>query len=178
MQRTSWPVFVARAAALARAAAIAVVLASALAACGGSSHSSSTTTTTHKHAKSSSTTQSSTTGGGATTTASPPTMTTTTTTSVTQTSPPPTASSTSGGGAPVSPGQTQSHSSSSQSCTSGPDCNPSGTPSLPGTSKPVNGKCPAGTVYLPPQDNGPALCVPTQTASSGGEPGTATSGGE
>ena len=51
------------------------------------------------------------------------------------------------------------------------------TPALPGTSKPVNGTCPAGTVYLPPQDNGPALCVPTQTAD-GGDAGaeTVTSG--
>jgi len=176
MQRTPWPVAVARVAVVAAAM---VLLALALAACGGSSHSSSTTTTTtHKHAKSSSTTQSSTTGAGPATTTAGPATTTTTTTSVTQTTPPATANSTSGGGAPVSPGQTQSHSSSSQSCTAGPDCNPNGTPSLPGTSKPVNGKCPAGTVYLPPQDNGPALCVPTQTASSGGEAGTATSGGQ
>ena len=65
---------------------------------------------------------------------------------------------------------------SSGACTSGPDCNPTGTPALPGTSKPVNGKCPAGTNYLPPQDNGPALCVPTQTASDGGDAGTETTG--
>ena len=76
----------------------------------------------------------------------------------------------------MSPPQTQTQSPSGGSCTSGPDCNPNGTPALPGTSKPVNGKCPAGTVYLPPQDNGPALCVPTQTASDGGESGAGTPG--
>ncbi|HEX5191256.1 MAG TPA: hypothetical protein VFW09_00525 [Solirubrobacteraceae bacterium] len=44
---------------------------------------------------------------------------------------------------------------------------------MPGSSSPVNGKCPAGTSYVPPQDNGPALCVPTGTATTGGKSGAA-----
>jgi hypothetical protein len=78
----------------------------------------------------------------------------------------------------VSPVQTQPQGTTpSQGCTSGPDCNPSGTPSLPGSSAPVNGTCPAGTTYVPPQDNGPALCVPAGTGTTGGDEGTLSPGG-
>jgi hypothetical protein len=30
----------------------------------------------------------------------------------------------------------------------------------------VNGKCPAGTTYVPPQDGGPALCVKQDLGTS------------
>jgi hypothetical protein len=40
----------------------------------------------------------------------------------------------------------------------------------------VNGTCPAGTTYVPPQDNGPALCVPTGTGTTGGDEGTLSPG--
>jgi hypothetical protein len=35
-----------------------------------------------------------------------------------------------------------------------------------GSRRAVNGKCPAGFFYLPPQDNGPPLCIPEQGTSS------------
>jgi hypothetical protein len=53
----------------------------------------------------------------------------------------------------------------------GNDCQPTGTPAVPGSRAPVNGKCSAGYTYLPPQDRGPALCIrqdfSTTTTSSG-----------
>lgn len=163
--------------ALVRAATLAVavvVLALAVVACGGSS-SSSTTKAARKHHKTATKSHSSTT----TTTASAATATqtqsatTTAPATATQTTPA-TGTQTSGGGAPVSPGQTQAQQTTPHhNCTSGPDCNPNGTPNVPGSSSPVNGKCPAGTSYVPPQDNGPALCVPTGTATTGGKPGAA-----
>ncbi len=175
MQRISSHRVFARAAILAVAV---VVSALALAACGGSS-SSSTTTAAHKHHKSPANKRSTTSATATTSSTSPATatQTTTQTTTATQTTPATTATQTSGnggGGAAVSPGQTgPQQTTPNHSCTSGPDCNPNGTPNLPGSSSPVNGKCPPGTSYLPPQDNGPALCVPSGTATAGGKSGGA-----
>jgi hypothetical protein len=60
--------------------------------------------------------------------------------------------------------------STSTTCT-GHDCQGSGAPLAPGAIKPNGKSCPSGYIYLPPQDGGPALCIPV--ASSG----TATAGG-
>ena len=155
-----------------------VVLALAVAACGGSS-GNSTTTAAHKHRKTASKKRSTTSTTATTTSTSSATATqpATTTAPATQTTPPATATQTTGGGAPISPTHTQPQQTTpSHSCTAGPDCNPSGTPNAPGSSSPVNGKCPAGSTYLPPQDNGPALCVPSGTVTNDGRSGAASLG--
>jgi hypothetical protein len=47
---------------------------------------------------------------------------------------------------------------------------------VPGSKPPVDGKCSAGYSYLPPQDGGPALCIPEGgAASSSTTPGSPAS---
>jgi len=55
------------------------------------------------------------------------------------------------------------------SCT-GQDCQ-NGSPTVPGSEPPVDGKCRSGYVYVAAQDGGPALCIPVQTTTT---PATAT----
>ena len=46
---------------------------------------------------------------------------------------------------------------------------------MPGSIAPTSGHCPTGYVYLPSQDSGPALCIPTQGANAAGPGGSGAS---
>lgn len=128
-----------------------------IAGCGGQATTTSDGTTT--------------TAGTATTTDSPATTTATTApTTSTQTPSSTTSTSTSSASSttPTTSAQTPSRSQTSTASTSncGGDCQPTGTPAVPGSKAPVNGKCSAGYTYLPPQDGGPALCIPQDTGAT------------
>jgi hypothetical protein len=125
--------------------------------CGGHTPTTSGATT----AAPSATTSQPTTGATTTSTTSTPTSSTSTATATatsTVTTSPPTTHST------TSPTATHTPASTTTSC--GSDCQPQGTPTVPGSKSPVNGKCPAGYAYLPPQDQGPALCIPNRITST------------
>lgn len=73
----------------------------------------------------------------------------------------------SSGGAGLS-GDTTSTTTTTTSTTSvckGQDCQ-TGSPTVPGSVPPVNGKCRSGYIYVAAQDGGPALCIPRETLTT------------
>ena len=138
----------------------ALTLVACVAGCGGGQSTTSTGATTGTHATTGATTTASapvTTSSTTTTTTSSPSSTTSTTSTST------TSTTRSSSTTPTTHTQT-STSSTTSNC--GSDCQPSGTPAVPGSKTPVNGKCPSGYTYLPPQDGGPALCIPQASGAT------------
>jgi cobalamin biosynthesis Mg chelatase CobN len=133
---------------LLRATAAAAVLGACIAGCGGQSSPSSTGT-----AGATTSSTPSATATVPTTSSSTSTVTATATATATAT---PTSSTTTSAASTTTP-HSQVQTSTTSNCSA--DCQPHGTPTVPGSTSPVGGKCPTGYVYLPPQDNGPALCI-------------------
>jgi len=71
----------------------------------------------------------------------------------------------SGGAAVASTTTTTTTTTSTSSSCTGEDCQ-GGSPTVPGSVAPVNGKCHEGYVYVAAQDGGPALCIPLQTTTA------------
>ncbi|HEY3773014.1 MAG TPA: hypothetical protein VGL69_08485 [Solirubrobacteraceae bacterium] len=153
----------------------ALALGAGVSACGGSHKSTTTpsiashTRTRPSHTTSTDSTNTTTVGtatspaGGDTSTASSSTTTSDDTGS---------GSGSGSGGAGLGGGTTSTTTTTtttSSSCT-GQDCQ-DGSPTVPGSVPPVNGKCRSGYVYVAAQDGGPALCIPLQTTTT---PATAT----
>jgi hypothetical protein len=143
-----------------------------LAACGGSSKKAGTTNTAARQARArpSSTTAdgptSTTAEGGATSTAGGAAIGTSTASSPTTTHSGGSGAGSGGssGGAGLGAGATTTTSTTTSGC-NGPDCQ-KGSPTVPGSVPPVNGKCSSGYVYVAAQDGGPALCIPRATETS------------
>ncbi|MGA9859120.1 MAG: hypothetical protein WBQ18_14745 [Solirubrobacteraceae bacterium] len=131
---------------LLRATAALAVFGACVAGCGGQSSPSSTGTA-------GATTSSTPSATSTVPTTSSSTSTVTATATATAT---PTSSTTTSAASTTTP-HSQVQTSTTSSCAA--DCQPHGTPTVAGSVSPVGGKCPTGYVYLPPQDNGPALCI-------------------
>lgn len=153
-----------------------LALGAGVSACGGSHQVASTPSiASHTRTRSSHTTSTDSTGTTTVGTATSPTGgdTTTAASSTTTSDQTGSGSGSGSGGAGLSGATTSTTTTTttttSSSCT-GQDCQ-NGSPTVPGSVPPVNGKCRSGYVYVAAQDGGPALCIPLQTTTT---PATAT----
>src|SRR5579875_1780424 len=149
----------------------AIALSVGLAACGGAAKKAKATSTAPRHTRTAAA-GTATTGGAAsrTTTTSTPSAAGASTAAGSTTTRSGGAGAAGSAGSSGGAGLAGATATTTSAC-QGQDCQ-NGSPTVPGSVPPVNGKCGPGYVYVAAQDGGPALCIPRATVTTTTTPAT------